>query len=150
MGGKKIMSIESKLLKFQSSVDAVKKDTKNPFFKSMYSDINGILKAITPTLTECGISYSQCPNILENGDEILITKIYDAEKPDSYIESRTRLIMAKRDMQQYGSAMTYARRYAIVSMLGLESEDDDGNSVSGKSSANSSKSSKPTQSTDDW
>ena len=129
------MSIQKKLLEFQSKVDAVKKDAKNPFFKSNYVDINGILKAITPTLKECGISYSQCPDVTESGADVLITRIFDADKPESFIESTTRMIMAKQDMQQYGSAITYARRYSLVSMLGLEAEDDDGNLASGKGSS---------------
>lgn len=127
------MSIEQKLLQFQSEVDAVKKDAKNPFFKSNYVDINGVLKAIQPTLTKCGISYSQLPDILEDGTDVLVTMIYDSDKPESYIKSVSRLIMTKKDMQQYGSAQTYARRYSLISMLGLEAEDDDGNYASGKS-----------------
>ena len=125
------MSIQAKLLEFQSKVDAVKKDAKNPFFKSNYVDINGIIKAITPTLKECGISYSQSPDI-QDGVDVLVTEIYDADKPDSKIRSVMRLIMTKQDMQQLGSAVTYARRYQLVSLLGLEAEDDDGNYASGK------------------
>jgi hypothetical protein len=128
------MSIEKKLLQFQSEVDAVKKDAKNPFFKSNYVDINGVLKAIQPTLTKCGISYSQTPDILEDGTDVLHTMIYDADKPESYIKSTSRLILGKNDMQQYGSAQTYARRYALISMLGLEAEDDDGESLMNRSS----------------
>ena len=130
------MSIQAKLLEFQSKVDAVKKDAKNPFFKSNYVDINGIIKAITPTLKECGISYSQSPDILD-GVDVLVTEIYDAEKPESRIRSVMRLIMTKQDMQQLGSAVTYARRYQLVSLLGLEAEDDDGNHASGKVGASS-------------
>jgi hypothetical protein len=128
------MSIQKKLLQFQSEVDAVKKDAKNPFFKSNYVDINGVLKAIQPNLTSCGISYTQSPDIMEDGTNILITHLYDADKPESFVKSVTRLITTKNDMQQYGSAMTYARRYALISMLGLEAEDDDGNHASGKTS----------------
>ena len=128
---RKIMSIEKKLLQFQSEVDAIKKDAKNPFFKSNYVDINGVIKAIQPALTKCGISYSQSPDIID-GIDVLVTHIFDADKPDSFIRSVSRLILTKNDMQQYGSAQTYARRYALISMLGLEAEDDDGNMVSGK------------------
>ena len=140
------MSIEAKLLKFQSEVDAVKKDAKNPFFKSNYVDINGVLKAIQPTLTKCGISYTQAPDILEDGTDVLVTYIFDSEKPESRIKSVSRLIMAKKDMQQYGSAQTYARRYALISMLGLEAEDDDGNFASGKTKS----ASKPNTSSNSW
>lgn len=143
------MSIQDKLLQFQSDVDAVKKDAKNPFFKSNYVDINGVLKAIQPTLTKCKISYTQCPDILPDGTDVLITEIYDSEKPESKIRSISRLIMTKNDMQQYGSAQTYARRYALISMLGLEAEDDDGNYASGKT-VKGSKSTKATQSSDEW
>lgn len=142
------MSIQLKLLEFQSKVDAVKKDAKNPFFKSNYVDINGILKAITPTLKECGISYSQAPDIID-GVDVLVTEIYDADKPDSKIRSVMRLLIAKNDMQQLGSAITYARRYQIVSMLGLEAEDDDGNMASGKTSKPSAQT-KQQQSDDSW
>lgn len=142
------MSIEKKLLQFQTEVEAVKKDAKNPFFKSNYVDINGILKAIQPTLTKCGISYSQAPDILDDGTDVLKTYIFDADKPESRVESVSRLIMGKADMQQYGSAQTYARRYALVAMLGLEAEDDDGNMVSGKT--NSSKQTKNTSNNGGW
>jgi len=126
------MSIEKKLLQFQSEVDAVKKDAKNPFFKSNYVDINSVLKAIQPNLTSCGISYTQCPDILEDGTDVIRTVLFDAEKPDSCLRATTKLILTKQDMQQYGGAVTYARRITLISMLGLEAEDDDGNSVSGK------------------
>jgi len=40
----------------------------------------------------------------------------------------------KNDPQSIGSAITYARRYSISTMLGLVQSDDDGNAASGKSS----------------
>lgn len=143
------MSIQKKLLDFQSQMDGIKKDKANPFFKSIYLDINGVLKAIQPGLTKCGISFSQTPTISDGGIDTLVTRIYDADKPDSYIESVTRLIMAKQDMQQYGSAITYARRYALVSMLGLEAEDDDANLATGKGSQSNAKA-KVGKSSDEW
>jgi hypothetical protein len=43
------------------------------------------------------------------------------------IECKVPLILSKNDMQGLGSAITYARRYGLVSMLGIIQEDDDGN-----------------------
>jgi hypothetical protein len=143
------MSVEKKLLDFQSKAVTVRKDTKNSFFKSNYADINAVLKAVQPILTEVGLSYTQMPDILDDGTNVLRTTIFDAEKPESNITSVSRLIMAKNDMQQYGSAQTYARRYALVAMLGLEAEDDDGNSVSGKGNA-PKKTSKSANTSDEW
>ncbi|MEO1944415.1 MAG: ERF family protein, partial [Candidatus Thioglobus sp.] len=44
-----------------------------------------------------------------------------------YIESNVRLLLPSADMQKLGSAITYARRYALISMFALETADDDGN-----------------------
>ena len=38
--------------------------------------------------------------------------------------------MPKNDMQQLGGAITYAKRYSLVSLFGLSEEDDDGNKAS--------------------
>ena len=48
------------------------------------------------------------------------------------IESFMDLLTVKPDMQQLGSAVTYARRYSLLPMLNIECEDDDGNLASGK------------------
>jgi hypothetical protein len=39
------------------------------------------------------------------------------------------LIVGKNDMQGYGSAVTYARRYGLMGMAGIAPEDDDGNAA---------------------
>ena len=54
--------------------------------------------------------------------------IKTGEKIESYMD----LLTIKPDMQQLGSAITYARRYSLIPMLNIECEDDDGNLASGK------------------
>ena len=121
------MSIYKKLLEFKASVGAVKKDGNNPFHKSRYATIESVLDTIEQPLKEKGLGFVQCP--METG----LKTIVFAEDDTNTIESFVPYIGAT-DMQKLGSAITYARRYALVSMFGLEQEDDDGNLVSNKTS----------------
>lgn len=118
------MSIYKKILDFKSNVGAVKKDGNNPFHKSKYSTIESVLETIEKPLKDVGLGFVQCP--MENG----LKTIVFSDDSETTIESFVPYIGAT-DMQKLGSAITYARRYALVSMFGLEQEDDDGNKASG-------------------
>lgn len=126
------MSIYKKLNEFKTKVGAIKKDSTNPHFKNKYASIESVLDTIEQPLLDAGLGFIQCVEDLN-----LITTIYDTES-DVVIQSKVPLILNKQDMQQLGSAITYARRYGLVSMFGLEQEDDDGNLASGNNQ-------KPTQ-----
>ena len=120
-------NIYQKLSEFQSIVGKLRKDQTNPFFKSKYADINTVLDVIREPLKKVGLVVTQSPMIKNDGTPFLMTLITSSEKLDAMLSSEVKLITAKEDMQGLGSAITYARRYALVSMLGLEQEDDDGN-----------------------
>lgn len=119
------MSIYKKLNEFKKSVGAIKKDSTNPHYKNKYASIESVLDTIEKPLLDAGLGFIQCVEDLN-----LITTIYDTES-DNILTSKIPLILNKNDMQQLGSAITYARRYGLVSMFGLEQEDDDGNLASG-------------------
>jgi hypothetical protein len=118
-------NIYKKLLKISSKNIKVEKDAKNPFFKNDYTSLNEVLSKIKDELAKENLLIIQSPK--ETGLE---TKIVDVETQEE-ISSFIQYIKAE-DMQKLGGAITYARRYALISMLGLESEDDDGNTASGK------------------
>ena len=118
------MSLLTKLNDFRNKVDTVKKDAKNPFYKSKYATLEAVMGTIEPVLNELKINYLQ---LIENMS--LKTIIYDVENENDKIESITPLIIGDNDMQKLGSAITYARRYSLVSIFNLEQEDDDGNST---------------------
>jgi|TARA_R110002012_G_scaffold314213_1_gene526664 hypothetical protein len=117
------------MLDFRANVDSVTMDSDNPFFKSKYASYNNVQETINPTLDMLGMVVVQAPNILD-GVDVLNTKIYMADNPSDMIESNIRLLVPKGDMQQLGGAITYARRYALVSLFGLATDDDDGNEAS--------------------
>jgi len=123
-------NIYQKLSEFQSRVGKLSKDQTNPFYKRNYTDINAVLDAIRDPLKEVGLVVTQNPTIIDNekGLETYLVNLNDmVDGKYETIRSFTPFILAKQDMQGLGSAITYARRYALVSMLGLEQEDDDGN-----------------------
>jgi len=118
-------NIYQKLQCFQSVVGKVTKEGTNTHFRNKYADINAVLETIMRPLTECGLVVVQSPTY-QDERYALKTQIINVEEPNELIESVTPLMVQKQDMQGYGSAVTYARRIALISMLDLGTEDDDG------------------------
>jgi len=113
-----------KLLEFQKKVDAISKDSTNPFFKSKYFDINKLLGTIKPVLNEMKIVILQ-PLSNVDGRPAVRTILFDVES--KIILSDDAITLPDlQDPQKMGSAITYYRRYSLQSLLGLEAEDDDG------------------------
>lgn len=111
----------------QSHIDAVSKDSTNPFFKSKYASLSSVWAACRHHLTDVGLSIVQGIGHSEGG-HVLITRL--SHKSGQWIEDDgIPLITSKNDMQGLGSAITYARRYALASLVGLSQEDDDGESI---------------------
>lgn len=119
-----ITHLATALLKFQANVDKIKKDANNPFFKSKYASLSNILDTIQAPLLASGLVISQMPTDT-NG---LATIVIHAESGE-FMEST--YIMPVKDInnpQAVGSSLTYARRYALAGILGLNiDEDDDAN-----------------------
>lgn len=116
-------NIYTKLLEFQRKGISIKKGSQNPHFKNKYADINEILDKVKKPLNDMGVVIIQCPTI-----DGLETTLYDTDSATSV----TGLLpfIQKQDAQKLGSNITYNRRYSLVSMLGLEDHDDDGNRAS--------------------
>jgi len=76
-----------------------------------------------------GFFLSQQVGINEMGS-FVSTILYHKDFPDWEVSSNVPLVLAKNDMQGMGSAITYARRYGIMSLLNIPAEDDDGNEAS--------------------
>jgi len=115
------MEIYKKLAKAISELPAMKKDTKGYNYK--YFDINQILEKIKPVFEKHGLYILQ-PLTNVNGKPAIKTVIVDTESGETIEE--TFPFLDNSDPQKQGSTITYYRRYALQSFLGLESEDDDG------------------------
>lgn len=114
-----IKEIANALCKFQQEVGKVKKDSKNPYFKSKYASLADILDVIQKPLSECGLSIMQMPK----GENELETMLM--HNSGEWILSSYAMRPVKNDPQSIGSCITYQRRYAIGSILNLNIDDDD-------------------------
>lgn len=124
------------LVAFQAEVAAVPKDATNPFFSSKYADLPAVKAAAQPLLAKHGLAVIQEPGyVVAEGkvyDTLATTLVHKKMSYESAIRSTMILKLAKNDAQSHGSAITYARRYAFMSVLGLVAdEDDDGNAATG-------------------
>lgn len=129
MEEKKQDTLHKALAKAQSEFPLIKKEDTNPFFKVKYAGLPSVLEVVLPVLHANGLYLVQTP--VSDGERIgVVTDITHAETGEC-ISGRFTMALAKNDPQGAGSAITYARRYALVAMLGLNvDEDDDGNSAS--------------------
>lgn len=118
-----ITKIAPAFLKAQKEMESVTKDAKNPFFKSEYATLNAVMEACKKPLNDNGLSIMQ-PVSGEYVETVLM------HESGEFFACQTPL-MAKENNnpQALGSAISYARRYGLMSMLGLPAEDDDGESA---------------------
>jgi hypothetical protein len=124
-----IVKVAEALSKAQAEIQPVIKDASNPFYGSKYADLATVWAAIRKPLTDNGLSVIQEPGT-DNGKITLTTTLLHSS--GEYIRSVISMPVTKSDAQGYGSAITYARRYALQSIAGIAPEDDDGNAAVGQ------------------
>ena len=116
------------LANFHKNIIQPKKDANNPFFKSKYVPLENVTDVIDKVAPEYGLAYAQ--EALTDADKgmVGVTTLLTHESGE-WIEFEPLFLKAdKQTAQGYGSAITYARRYALSSAFGIASEtDDDGN-----------------------
>ena len=118
-----ITNIAKALILFHVKMGEVYKDAKNPFFKSSYATLSNIQDAIKEPLIESGLTVCQFPT-----DNHGLTTLILHESGE-YLQSEYTMTPVKNDPQGIGSCITYQKRYALVSALNLnvQDEDDDAN-----------------------
>ncbi len=122
-------NILSALFEAQKLMPSIQKDSINPHFGNGYVSLDTVLDVILPVLHEQGILLIQSPTNV-NGVPALRTTFVDVETGEK--EEDTMMLVLERDNPQgQGSALTYAKRYALLSTLGLTADaDDDGQKAS--------------------
>lgn len=121
-------NLSQALVKFHANLKPIKKDAQNPFFKSDYLTLSGILDAVRQPLAANGLAVIQSMRV-QDATTILITKLLH----ESGEEMVSEMIMpVLSDPQKMGSLLTYYKRYQLQALLLISTsdEDDDGNSVS--------------------
>lgn len=126
----KSAAIDAAVASIKASLTAVKKDSENSYIGNRFASLNAHLQLVEPLVRENGCILSQ-PTIFDarTGQNVQVTKITHAESGQSVEASLS--LGQQTDMQKLGSAITYARRYTLSALLGMQAEDDDGNVASG-------------------
>ena len=119
------MSIYKQLFEAKKEIGKISKDSKNPFFKSKYFDINSLLEHVEPILQKHNLLLLQ--PIEEGKVTTVIVDIETGEKVKSEIT-----LPQLNDPQKLGSCVSYYRRYTAQSLICLQSTDDDANLASKK------------------
>jgi len=113
-----IKELAGALAKAQGAMRPAEKNSVNPHFKNRYADLASILDACRSALAANGLAILQCPRAGEL-ETIL------AHASGEWVSAITPILADKPGPQPYGSGLTYARRYALSSMLGIAADDDD-------------------------
>lgn len=120
--------IATALAKAQGAMRGAVKDSANPHFKSKYADLASVWDACREQLAANSLSIVQAPGPCADGRLEMTTMLLHAS--GEWISETLTIPLSKVDAQGYGSATTYARRYALAAMVGIAPEDDDGNAAS--------------------
>jgi len=121
-----ITELAKALLNVQQTIQPAIKDAENSFNKSRYASLNSVMDACRDALIKNDIWLCQYPVPVEQPNSIgLVTKLTHAES-GQWQSSLAVVPLPRADPQGMGSAITYARRYALTAMLGMVTEDDDG------------------------
>jgi hypothetical protein len=136
-----INELAASLAKAQAEITGARRSSENPFFHSKYADLAEVWDVIRGPLSKHGIAVYQSPE-MEDGRVKVTTMLIHASGQWMRSELSLRMVKERRgqggerefvpldDPQSAGSAITYARRYALAAAVGVAQEDDDGNAAS--------------------
>jgi len=122
------MNIHERMARAFAEIESAPKDRENQHFRSKYADLSSVVSVIKPALVANELYFVQRTAVDREG-VIVTTTVYDAA--GASVELGELFVPANRnDAQGFGSALTYARRYALMTAFGVCPEDDDGNAAS--------------------
>jgi hypothetical protein len=121
-----IGDLAAALAKAQAEMEGASKDSANPFFKSKYADLTAVWAACRGPLTKHGLSIVQAPRVSWANDRAIVqveTRLLHAS--GQFISDVVAAAPKDDSPQAVGSVITYLRRYALQSFVGIAPEDDD-------------------------
>lgn len=135
-----IAALAAALSAAQGAIEAASKGAVNPYFKSKYADLNALREVIREPLAANGLSIVQFARSTQNGELVEVETML-AHSSGEFLRDTLALPVGRKydkagnpmpvDVQSIGSAITYARRYALSAILSLAADDDDGNAAVG-------------------
>ena len=116
------------LVKAKKAFSPALKGKVNPAFRSKYADLQSCLEAVNEALLDNGIALVQ--ETSEDASGVTVETVFFHDSGESLRCGKLHVPAAKQDPQGYGSALSYARRYSLMTACGIAGEDDDGNAAS--------------------
>lgn len=115
------------LAKAQGDMEHAKKTETNNHLHSSYANLADVIRCLRKPFKDNGLSHSQLITMFGTGEEVVITKLMheSGQFLQSVLAIKTYDAKGINELQQFGSAITYLRRYALMGITGLASEDDD-------------------------
>lgn len=133
MRSDEIDKLAASLVAAQGQFSAVPKTSNNPFYSSKYAALPDVVAAVTPILQANGLAVSQFIDTVDGEDSLTTYLMHESGQYMSH-SMRLHLVADKNGVvtpQAQGSAVTYARRYSLMAVLGIVADvDDDGNAAS--------------------
>jgi hypothetical protein len=120
--------IAAAFVKAQRNFAPALKKAENPYFGSKYADLAVCIEAVIDSLHDNGIALMQQTSESEKG--VIVQTVFLHESGESMQAGRIFVPAAQNSPQAFGSALTYARRYSLMTACGIAPEDDDGNAAS--------------------
>ena len=121
-----LKNLAAALCKAQAEMEGAKKDANNPHFNRKYADMASVWSAIREPLSKNGLSVVQLLRSVQGGVEVETILLHTSGEQ---IGGTFSIPASKTDAQGFGSAATYARRYALMALVGVAPEEDDGNAA---------------------
>lgn len=109
----------------QGQIEDAAKTVKNDFYKSKYADLASVRAAVRQPFADNGLSVVQFPRTVTGGVEVETMLLHKSGE----FMAETLFMPVKHEPHPIGSGISYARRYALMSIANLAADDDDGNAA---------------------
>jgi hypothetical protein len=116
--------VSAAFVKAQKEFGPALKTKKNPHLKSNYADLSSVIEAVIDALHDNGLAVMQKSVRCEDG--AIVETLFIHTSGEILSAGELHVPAPKRDPQGFGSALTYCRRYALMTACGIAPEDDDG------------------------
>lgn len=121
----------------QAEIGPATQGSVNPFYKSKYADLGEVWSACRDALAKHQVAIIQSAEVYEGKNYLATILLHSSGQ---WIKGLFELCPGpKADAQSLGSAITYMRRYSLAAMVGVVSDDDDGNAASGRKAKTATK-----------
>jgi hypothetical protein len=118
------------LVAAQKAMGNAVKSSSNPHFRSTYANLGDVWNAAETALADNHLAVTQGVEDADESGFTLVSTLWHTS--GQWISEGVRIPLEKPTAQGAGSGITYGRRYGLEALLGIVSEDDDGNAASGK------------------